>query len=488
MGILDVFRRKKPSGATQPSQVRDPFQASLHGLKAQTIARMASRPRGNHPKGRLSQDTPLGDFVADQGFSGFPQQSRGQLIRTLRWLAQMDADYSGSIRDLINLANPGHTVQFIGSPRAVKAAQREFEQWYPTIYPIGGGLDGLHTNQIREVAITGGTSVEWYPRANKRGVQDAEIVVGEDLRILRKEGTWRYFQTGRGMDIELDPRTFCYVPLQTDGNNPYGIPLLLGALMATDQHHHLATSLKRVVGIMARAVLLQAEVPPLNKAELEREYQEDLTPEEFFEEEALYYQEMADLIVDRAEQGVLVVPEGVKLTTTALAKAAEGYPEVFKLVERMKFTGLRTTGFLRGAVDTTTEALAKVQYPMVEAEAWNHARVVAIQSAFGISLHMRLMGIPVQAKVEFGQAPSAFAESEAKTFQMRTDTLIKLHDRYGEPIRPLVEQEFSIQLPEETNQQQSTPTDRHTDPTGKVSLRLSYDRRAGMYLPEKEQT
>lgn len=485
MGLFDFFKRKK--AADPAPQAKNEFQRNLHGIKAQAIARLASRPRGNFPNGRMSMDTPLGEFVSDSGFTGFPDQSRNQIIRTIRWLAQMDADYSGSLRDLINLANPGHTVQFMGSPRAVRAAQREFELWHPNIFKLGGGLDGLHTNQIREAAITGCSSVEWYPTKNKRGVEDAQILPGEQLRIARKDGVWRIYQTGRGQDIELDQRTYRYVPLQTDGDNPYGIPLFLGALMATDQHHQMSESLKRVVALMAKAVLLQAEVPPLDKRELEQTYERDLTPEEFLEEEQLYYQEISDLIIQRAEQGLLIVPEGVKLTPTALAKAAEGYPQVFKLIERLKFTGLRTTGFMRGAVDTTTEALAKVQYPMVEGEAWNIARVVALQSAFGIGLHMRLAGIPVTAKVEFQQAPSAFAESDAKTSQMRADTLIKLHDRYGDPIRPLVEQEYNIQLPPEEQQAARQPTERQDDPAGRSILRLTFDRKVGEYIPEKEQ-
>lgn len=475
------FLRRAPRASPAP-QISEASRSRLMDARSQAVQAIRgtvrsgsriSRDRTDYLGGASFHDTPV--------FSGFPGDHAGRLLGVLRWLAQFDPDMNGAIRDFIVLANPGHTVTFKGPRRAVRLAEKEFERWSLGLYKHGGGLNGLCNNQIRE-AIFGASSLEWYPQKNKRGVEDVAIVPHSDIRIRRGEGGhWRFIQTGYGQDIELNPNTYRYVPLQTDGNSPYGVPLMLGAIQATEMHHKAVDSLQRVLGLMAKAVLLHASIPTPARDE----FGSRITDDEYADALEAYHQRMADLIVHEAEQGLLVTPFGTTLNVTSLAKSAEGYPEVFKAIERLKFTGMRTLGFLRGSVETTTEALAKIQYPIVEAEAWNLARVVAEQMTFGINLHMRLAGIPVTCHFEFEQAPSAFALEEANTENIKVRTLLELFKLFPKATRPKIEQSLGMDLTEDTQDQQaqsennaSPPED---DPAEQATVHLSYHPKTGRY-------
>ncbi|WP_034340664.1 hypothetical protein [Deinococcus misasensis] len=453
---MNVFQRLLGLGRPK----RDPpvtpeARSQLTHLRAQAVRAVSSKLKGGRisrgPTRELGGSFGMGG-MRTMAFSGYPNDSAVRLVRLLRWLAQFDPDMSGAIRDFIALANPGHTVRFTGGARAVKQAEQEFKVWAQRIYPVGGGLNGLANNQLRE-AIFGASSCEWFPLENRKGVQDVAIVPCETVRISQdEEGNYQYFQQAFGPQVQLDTRTYRYIPIQTDSDSPYGVPLMLPAIQATEMHHKAIQSLERVVGLMAKAVLLHAEVPTPTRQELEADSDPDsgpLTDEDYQSAVLDFHTEMASLIIDQAEQGLLITPLGTKLNVTHLAKSAEGYPDVMKALERLKFSGMRTLGFLRGSVDTTTEALAKVQYPMVESEAWNLANVVARQFEFGINLHMQLSGIPVACQVEFQQAPSAFALDEANTESIQVATDLKLYEKFPKAMRSRIEQKHGLDLTED---------------------------------------
>lgn len=442
------FIRRSPRASPEPPKLSESSLERLYSARTTALKAVRSRLRLRKSQDRIDY---LGGvtFNDTPSFSGFPGDHAARLIGVLRWLAQFDPDMNSAIRDFIVLANPGHSVTFQGTPKAVRAAEKEFDRWVRTLYQHGGGLNGLCNNQIRE-AIFGASSLEWYPQKNKRGVQDIAIVTHSEVRIRRdNQDRWHFYQVGFGEEIELDPTTYHYVPLQTDGSSPYGVPLMLGAIQATEMHHKAIASLDRVLGLMAKAVLLHASIPVPTQEEMRDENGRLPSQEEYELGVEAYHQNMAELIINEAEQGLLVTPQGTQITVTSLAKSAEGYPAVLKSVERLKFTGMRTLNFLRNSVETTTEALAKIQYPIVESEAWNLARVVAEQMEFGVNLHMRLAGIPVTCHFEFEQAPSAFAEDEANTESTKVSTLLQLFNLFPKATRAKIEQALSMDLTED---------------------------------------
>lgn len=420
-----------------------------------TSAKLAAVQGLREGSARLSREssTLFGGLRSDLPFEGFPQESSRQIIRSLRALSQKDEDVSGTKRDFIVLANPGHSVEFVGKTSDVKRAIKEYALWAEGIFRVGGGLDAWANNQISELLVTGASSCEWYPTPDRTGVKDVAIVPAETMRIHRDPefDVWHFRQTTvSAQDIELDPTTYCYIPLLTDGEKPYGIPMFLGGLSALARKHGLLKSLDRILDLMGKAVLMKASIPKLQESDLlSLNEGRPISPEEFVKAERQYYAEIGAMIMDRAERGLIVVPEGVEIELTPLANAAEGYPAIFKHTDRLVFTGLRTLGFLRSSTDSITEALAKVQYPILEAEAQNIAMILSRQHEFGINLHMRLRGISVKAKVRYHKPPSAYALDGANVENVRAKTDAMLFQTFGfQATQQRIEQNWGFKLTE----------------------------------------
>jgi hypothetical protein len=382
--------------------------------------------------GRVSQlDTPgAASFSGLMGrletlYDGYPADSRQRVISLMRWLTQRDDDMNGSLRDQIAIANPGHTFDFVGGKRAVAAAQAEIQLFADRVFPEGGGLDGLNNNQIAEIVRTGATSLEWYPLPSRRGVDNVAVVRAEVVHIARDDAGLHYDQRLRsGEFIRLNPQTYRYLPILTDGDSPYGIPLFIAALEAAERKQKLSGHVDRVIEMMRVLAFVTATFPEPTPEQLGLATRQDPRYADLC---AQYFREAAELMYDAAPRGLFVGPSGAEVSVTNLTTSLAGVPDLLKENNRRLWTATRTLPFLRGSMDSTTEALAKVAFPMVEAEAGNIQMVLARQLEHGLNLHLRLKGIPAQLFVRFEQADSAFAQAHAETeyTRMQTDALGK---------------------------------------------------------------
>lgn len=358
-------------------------------------------------------------------FPGYPADSRRRVIRLMRWLTQRDEDMNGSLRDQIAIANPGHSLEFVGGKRAVAAAQQEIQLFADRMFPEGGGLDGLNNNQVGEIVRTGATSLEWYALASRRGVENVAVVPAEDIFIRRTESGLLYEQQSLSMEpVELPGLTYRYLPILTDGADPYGIPLFIAALESAERKVRLSEGVDRVVEMMRVLAFVSATFPEPTPEQLGLSSRQDPAFETLT---AAYYEQAAALVYDNAPRGLFVGPSGSEVKVTNLTQSLSGLPDLLLENNRRLWTSTRTLPFLRGHLDGATEALARVAYPMVEAEAANIQMILARQLEHGLNLHLRLKGIPAQVWVRFQQAESAFALDQAKTeyTRMQTDKLGK---------------------------------------------------------------
>ncbi|WP_309571228.1 hypothetical protein [Deinococcus sp.] len=353
-------------------------------------------------------------------FPGYPANSRRRVIRLMRWLTQRDEDMNGSLRDQIAIANPGHTLEFVGGKRAVQAAQAEIQAFAERVFPEGGGLDGLNNNQVGEIVRTGATSLEWYALSSRRGLENVAVVPAEDIKIRRTESGLLYTQqTTVTEPIDLPALTYRYLPILTDGADPYGIPLFIAALEAAERKVRLSEGVDRVVDMMRVLAFVSATFPEPTPEELGLTSKAD---PQYGTLTAEYFAQAAALVYDNAPKGLMVGPSGSEFKVTNVTQSLAGLPELLLENNRRLWTATRTLPMMRGHMDSTTEALAKVVYPMIEAEAGNIQMVLARQLEHGLNLHLRLRGIPAQVWVRFQQAESAFALAQAQTEYARMQT------------------------------------------------------------------
>lgn len=385
-------------------------------------ARRGQRPAQTTRLSRDAQDTDAWLSYMQTAYAGYPNDDRKRLTEILRGLAQRDDDVSGTLGDYLAIANPGHTLEFVGGARAIKLARAEIDALLARLYPEGGGLDGLLNNQIGEVLVSPASSLEWYPTERRDGVAGVAVVPAETIACRRDPvtGLMRHEQTHIGTQaIPLDPLTYCYAPLQTSGHSPYGVPMFLSALEALDRKRRLTDVTDRVIDLMQEIAFVAAEIPMPTPQDLGVQSASDPLYEQ---RKRQWFETAISLIVDRARRGVVVGPTGTKFSVTNVTHSLNGIPDVTKDNNRRAWSALGTTSFLRGQMDGATEALARVVYPMIEARATNIQAVLARQVEFGLNLHLRLKGIPATVYVRFGAAQSGFALTDAQTEKTRMET------------------------------------------------------------------
>lgn len=353
-------------------------------------------------------------------YLGYPSDTRHRISGVLRMLLQSDEDVSGTASDYLAIVNPGHTIEFTGTKGAVKQARAELDTWAATIFPEGGGLDGLINNQILELLASPASSVEWPTDERRTGVLGAVIVPAERIVIgYDPDGQRTYDQVGVGpKPVRLDPSTYLYAPLITMGGDPHGVPMFLSSLAALDRKKRLTDNVDRVIDLMRQIALVGVELPIPSPQDLGLDSASDTRYQEL---KADYAEQAADMILGLADKGLFVGPEGTKFTINNISHSLTGLQDIVGENNRRVWSGLSTVGFLRGHMDSTTEALAKVVYPMIEARATNIQAVLARQLEFGLNLHLRLRGIRAVAYVKFAQADSAFAQAEAESYKTRME-------------------------------------------------------------------
>jgi hypothetical protein len=391
------------------------------------------------PSSRLSSDNQNDTFVDSLGriqshFSGYPSDTPATLIRALRFLAESDEDTHGAVRDMATLVNAGHTLEFVGGVRAIQQARAEIESWSHTIYEEGGGIDALITNQAQELIVAGASCVEWFPASNRKSVQDVAIIQAEYIRRKRDPVTnkWTHvqIQTVGGKDIDLDPLTFNYIPLRLSGAKPYGVPLIISAIEAIDRKQKLLKAEMRVINAMSMIALVTATLPPPPEPEaLGFDGESDVRYTAWL---GTWAKEAADLISQGADKGLYLAQAGTEIKLTSIAKSGEGMGELTISNNRRVWTALRTLPMMRGWMDSTTEALAKVVYPILEADAGSIQLVLSRMLSYGINLHLRLMGIAAVAYVHFDQPDSPFAITHAQMELARAQTDEILKRVFGE--------------------------------------------------------
>jgi len=419
----------RPQARASPSS---PVAPSGPGrMVPQVIVDRMQRP-GPLPKGRVSRsDSDIGGgWWWNTGTLG--TQDRQSVIQQIRELVVTDSDAAGALRDLVALANPGVTLKYTGSDTAKKQAGREIDRLTANLGDFPS-LDELINNQLAETYIAGASSAEWYPNPGRSGVGGVEVVPAEEVQI-RREGNERSYVQLR-YEVALDSRTFAYSPYATRGRDPYGTPAIVAALIEIQRKAALTVGIDKVINLLSQGAFLQLQVPKPTLAELNVESENDPA---YWEALATYYNAYVDLAVSSREAGVMVTEDGVEGKALPLTGNVSGLAELKNLNSLSVWSAVLTLPFMRGKMDSTTQALAQVVYPILLAHAINMQTVVKRVIEFGLNLHLQLCGIAASVELDFLAAPNPFQESEAKAALLNAQTdaiyIAQLGDEYVQKV------------------------------------------------------
>ncbi len=343
---------------------------------------------------------------------GYPGQSRERVTRILRGLAESDDDVNGTLRDLRSLCGAGFNLDFTGGARAIKNAEAALADFMTAIYPEGGGASGLVLHQVAEFALAGASSLEWVPQRNRRGIERVEVVPAEEIRI-RRDATTRalmHEQWAIGETVALNPLTYRYGALLTSGRRPAGVPLFVASLFSLSRKRQLLDAEQRVINLMARSALIQAKIKTPSAQALGVQSEKD---PRYAEAVQAFYSTAANLIMSASENGLYLGTENVEMQVIPVAQTAAGAADITRANQHRVWNGLGSQPYLRGEMDSTTQALAQVTVPMLYAQAVMVQGGIASALEFGFNLHLRLLGIPATAYVKFEAPKSPFLLDEA---------------------------------------------------------------------------
>jgi hypothetical protein len=408
-----VSRRKRARSPTQsPSAAVSTF-SSPSVMMASTI----KREQKEVPKGKVSRDgsdSVFGWWVLDTSLAG---KSRSEVIASCRDAIVGDTDAAGSLRDLLALANPGYQLNYEGGKRAVAQAETATKQ---LLDRINIDLDTLINNQLAEVYVAGASSLEWYPTPSRNQVQDVEIVLAEELQRRKKDDQRWWEQQPYG--ARLNPQTHVYSPYMLRGKDPYGTPAMVAALTELERKARIVLGTDKVINLMGEAAFLTMKVPKPTPSYLGVSSEQDPN---YASRLAAYYKANVDLALSARERGIMVTEAGVDSSAVPLTQGAAGLADL-ELSNNLKvWSGLMTLPFMRGKMDSTTQALAQVVYPIQLAHAVNMQQVVKKSIEQGLNLNLRLAGIAATVSLEFQQPENPFKKDQAQAslWQAQTDQI-----------------------------------------------------------------
>ena len=369
----------------------------------------------------------------NESFSGFPGDSTFRLRRVLRYLAQYDDDVSGALRDMQVLVNPGFDFEIIGlSKTKTKKMLEELNLWEKRVFE--GGFAALINNQVRELWVTGATSIEWVPERNRKGVRLAVPVQAENINIRQEDDGNHYEQINVApQPIELHPLTYRYIPLQTEGSSPYGIPFALPAMFGLDRKFTLLDAEKRVINLMAHSALIKGTVPMPTPQELGLRSQSD---PQWGDKLAAYVNQIADLIMAGSENGLylgLKTANGpVEIDAVPLNQTGQGTKDIVLGNQHRVWNALGSPPYLRGELDTAAFAISRITYPMVQAVAGFIWAPVQLQLEHGANNHLRFQGVNALVLVHRRKPANPFRKEDAEAEAKEMETDIKGKQLFGD--------------------------------------------------------
>ncbi|MFD1729839.1 hypothetical protein ACFSC4_00025 [Deinococcus malanensis] len=379
----------------------------------------------------------------EDSLAGYPQDTRRRIILVLRALAENDDDVSGSLSDLQALCGAGFTIDFTGGTRAMAQAKAELDAWQLTMFPEGGGLQGLISNLVGR-----SPSLERPPASGTRNAAGVGWLVwpwcpgrgpdppgpGDPAAHPRADRPGERHSTPSPDLPVRGPRT--------TSRSPYGVPLYIAALFALDRKRQLLLAEQRVINLMARSALVKATAPIPTPDQLGCSSEDDPG---YTDAVAEYFNALADTIVSGSENGVYIGPHGTEISVVPINQTASGAPEITKGNQKRVWNALKSLPFMRGEMDSTTQALAQVTVPILHAQAISVNHTIARQLEFGMNLHLSLRGIPAQAWVRFTPPASPFQLDEATALLRKAEAHEKLAALFGPAWAAQAMREFDVE-------------------------------------------
>lgn len=367
----------------------------------------------------------IGKLAGFYDFSSAPFNL--EVLRVLELLGMFNPDISQALSIWVNLGNSGHELEVEGrNPQAILDRLNDLAA---TVYPTGGGVDGLVNHFLRQIPLMGALSAEWVVADRiQDGLIECAVVPVKRIRWRRVDGTWMPFQVtnaiaGGSMGfVALNPITYSCMPLITNDGSPYPIPPFLACLKnievqldATDN----IGSIIRKMGLLG-FIDVSMDIPDQKPGESDEAYRSRLSKR---------LQDYAKAYNSNLSKGVSVHYKDQEIKHNATnAGAAAGAKSVWEVNEEQIFSALDIPPSMAGRSYSTTETYAEVDYERFTTKLANSRRMIKRFLEKGYTLDLLLRGIDASVTVTFNEH-SAFKQKErAEVEGKQIENVLKKRD------------------------------------------------------------
>lgn len=396
-------------------------------------------------------------------------------LAALEPLAIFNPDLSQALRVHVDLGNTGHEVNV--SAKNPEPVMKRLNELASTIYPTGGGMDGLVNHFLRQIPLMGALSGEWVVAERiQDGIADVVIPPVKSIRFKHEDGGWQPYQyTGRADQsmVKLNPLTYSYSPLMTKDGRPYGIPPFLAALKNIEMQLDGLSNIGHILKKMGLLGFLDVslEIPEQKSGESDAAYQARLVGR---------LKAYSQSYSANFSQGVAVHYKDQETKHNTVASgAAAGAKQIWQLNEEQIFSALDVPPSMAGRSYSSTETYAEVDYERLLTKLGSSRRLIKRFIEKGYRLDLLLHGLDVDVSVGFN-ANSGFKEKEnAETEGQRIGNVIKKRDGGF-----IDDDEAARELGYDEATGKGSGD---TPPEGMLSARFTFNRKKGCYEHQREQ-
>lgn len=386
------------------------------------------RPRKKAPKGfpmalpRISRDTGSYSIRGLKELYALPATFPFEIFEIIDNVAILDPYVSKYVHTTVALSNVTHKL-YIQAPneKIANDAIQASNEFAARCFPLGGGMDGVVSAMISQLARTGALCVEWAPDRAFNKIERAFLVPIKTLRFRHKndQGEIELTQQQDGKLIPLNPVQTSYHGLVFRDSNPYPIPPIISALEACATHRDIMAQIKVWMSKISSLGVMLAEVqpPPREPGETQAVYDQKA---------GAYLKKIADTVVGNLNNGLGIGFSNIKFTFQSTQSGAQGARDILQLVLQGMFSALQRDPIFFGWSFHSSDSLASVVYE----EMFKSLKIFqlgvkrALEHAHRLNLALNGMseiGISVQFRDD--ESGDVFKTSEAK--MMMTQAIIQ---------------------------------------------------------------
>ena len=322
------------------------------------------RPRKRPPKGfpmvlpRVSRDVGQHSLTELGALYSLPASFPFELYEIIDNVAILDPYVSKYVHTTVSLSNVSHKLYIRASSekRATEAIEH-CNQLAARCFPHGGGMDGVVSGMLSQLARTGALCVEWTPDRAFTRIERVFLVPVKTLRFRLKnsQGEIELTQQQDGELVPLNPLQTSYHGLIMSDSSPYPVPPIISALEACATHRDIMGQIRVWMSKISSLGVMLAEVqpPPREPGETQAAYDD---------KSGRYLKKIADTVAGNLSNGLGIGFSNIKFTFQSTQSGAQGAKDILQLVLQGMFSALQRDPIFFGWSFHSSDSLASVVY------------------------------------------------------------------------------------------------------------------------------